>query len=70
MLVVGGLTLSFSLLKTVISSLTGLVTGAIVGALVGPGPVLGVLSQTATQGVKDKFTPGATPTMAADAPKE
>ena len=71
-LVVGGLTLTFSLLKTIISSLAGLVTGAIVGAFVGPGPVLGVLSQTATQGVKDKFAsaPPAASSMAADVPKE
>jgi hypothetical protein len=71
-LVVGGLTLTFSLLKTIISSLAGLVTGAIVGAFVGPGPVLGVLSQTATQGVKDKFASDspAAASMAADVPKE
>ena len=71
-LVVGGLTLTFKLLKTIISSLAGLVTGAIVGAFVGPGPVLGVLSQTATQGVKDKFAsaPPAASSMAADVPKE
>ena len=73
MLVVGGLTLTFKLLKTIISSLAGLVTGAIVGAFVGPGPVLGVLSQTATQGVKDKFAssePPAAASIAADVPKE
>ena len=71
-LVVGGLTLTFNLLKKIISSLAGLVTGAIVGAFVGPGPVLGVLSQTATQGVKDKFAPvpPSASSMAADAPKE
>ena len=67
-LVVGGLTLTVGLIKTIISSLAGIVTGAVVGAFVGPGPVLGALSQTATQGVKDKFAaaPPAASSSAAD----
>ena len=67
-LVVGGLTVTVSLIKTIISSLAGIVTGAVVGAFVGPGPVLGALSQTATQGVKDKFAaaPPAASSSAAD----
>ena len=67
-LVVGGLTLTVGLIKTIISSLAGIVTGAVVGAFVGPGPVLGALSQSATQGVKDKFAaaPPAASSPAAD----
>lgn len=50
-LVRGGISLTWTVLKTVVSASVGAVTGLIVGAITGPGPMLNALGESA----KDKM---------------
>ena len=56
-LVRGGISLTWTVLKTVVSASVGAVTGLIVGAITGPGPMLNALGESA----KDKMVPKPEP---------